>query len=74
MCGAPDAWDRIVTRGDLAARDGLMFQRTGDTIVGAIGLNRPRDMRFIKRMMGAGKTPSDAELADEDVGFRDLMR
>ncbi len=74
MCGAPDAWDRTVTRGDLAARDGLLFQRTGDRIVGAIGLNRPRDMRFIKRMMTAGKTPSDEELADETVGFRDLLR
>jgi len=74
MCGAPDEWDRIVTRGDLTARDGLLFQRAGEKIVGAIGLNRPRDMRFIKRMMGAGKTPSDAELADEAIGFRDLMR
>ena len=74
MCGAPEAWDRIVTRGDLTACDGLLFQRAGDAIVGAIGLNRPRDMRFIKRMMGAGKTPSDAELADEAVGVRDLMR
>lgn len=74
MCGAPETWDRIVTRGDIAACDGLLFQRAGDAIVGAIGLNRPRDMRFIKRMMGAGKTPSDAELADEAIGFRDLMR
>ena len=74
MCGAPDEWDRTVTRGDLAARDGLLFQLDGARIVGAICLNRPRDMRFIKRMMGAGKTPTDAELADEAVGFRDLMR
>ena len=74
MCGVPDEWDRIVTRGDLAARDGLMFQRIGEKIVGAIGLNRPRDMRFIKRMMGAGRTPSDKDLADEAVAFRDLLR
>jgi len=74
MCGAPDSWDRIVTRGDISACDGLLFQMQGDTIVGAIGLNRPRDMRFIKRMMGAAKTATDEQLADESVGFRDLMR
>lgn len=74
VCGAPDAWDRIVTRGDIAARDGLMFQMAGERIVGAIGLNRPRDMRFIKRLMTAGKTASDDQLADEAVGFRDLLR
>ncbi len=74
MCGAPDEWDNVVTRGDISARDGLLFQRVGETIVGAIGLNRPRDMRFIKRLMTAGKTPTAAELADEDVGFRELLK
>ena len=73
-CGAPDAWDRTVVRGDIAARDGLLFQLAADKIVGAIGLNRPRDMRFIKRMMTAGKTATDEQLANESVGFRDLMR
>ena len=74
MCGAPSKWDRIITRGNIAACDGLLFQKQGDAIVGAIGLNRPRDMRFIKRMMGANKTATDEQLADENVGFRDLMR
>lgn len=74
MCGAPDSWDNLVTRGDLSDRDGILFQRNGETIVGAIGLNRPRDMRFIKRLMTAGKTPTTAQLADEDVAFRDLLK
>ena len=74
MCGAPSKWDRIITRGNIASCDGLLFQKQGDAIVGAIGLNRPRDMRFIKRMMGASKTATDEQLADENVGFRDLMR
>ncbi len=74
MCGAPDVWDNTVARGDLAARDGLLFQRVGEKIVGATGLNRPRDMRFIKRLMTAGKTPTAAQLADEDIGFRDLLK
>ena len=74
MCGAPSKWDRIITRGNIASCNGLLFQKQGDAIVGAIGLNRPRDMRFIKRMMSANKTATDEQLADENVGFRELMR
>jgi len=74
MCGAPAGWDNIVTRGDISARNGLLFQRDGEKIVGAIGLNRPRDMRFIKRLMTGGKTPTAEQLSDETVGFRDLLK
>ncbi len=74
MCGAPLDWDETVTRGDLASRDGILFQLDGGKIVGAIGLNRPRDMRFIKRLMAAGKNPSAEQLADDSIGFRDLMK
>jgi NADPH-dependent 2,4-dienoyl-CoA reductase/sulfur reductase-like enzyme len=74
MCGAPLDWKETVTRGDMAARDGILFQLKEGRIVGAIGLNRPRDMRFVKRIMAAGKTPSPAQLADDAIGFRDLLR
>jgi NADPH-dependent 2,4-dienoyl-CoA reductase/sulfur reductase-like enzyme len=74
MCGTPEGWDETVTRGDLAARDGLLFQLSGGKLVGAISLNRPRDMRFVKRLMTVGKNPTMDELADESVGFRDLLK
>jgi NADPH-dependent 2,4-dienoyl-CoA reductase/sulfur reductase-like enzyme len=74
MCGAPLDWKETVTRGDMAARDGILFQLKEGRIVGAIGLNRPRDMRFVKRIMAAGKTSSPAQLADDAIGFRDLLR
>ena len=74
MCGAPADWKETVTRGDMAARDGILFQLKDTKIVGAIGLNRPRDMRFVKRLMAAGKTPTLAQLADDNIGFRDLLR
>ena len=73
MCGAPLTCDATVTRGDLAARDGILFQLDGGRIVGAIGLNRPRDMRFVKRLMAAGKTPTMDQLSDDGIGIRDLM-
>jgi len=74
MCGAPVTWDATVTRGDLAGRDGILFQLDGGRIAGAIGLNRARDMRFVKRLMAAGKTPSAEQLADDNIGFRDLLK
>lgn len=74
VCGAPEAWQDMVMRGDIAARNGILFQREGETVTGAIGLNRARDMRMVKRLMTAGKTPSAEELTDESVGFRDLLR
>ena len=61
-------------RGDIAARDGILFQRDGDTITGAIGLNRARDMRFVKRLMGTKKSPTAEQLADESAGFREMLR
>lgn len=74
VCGAPLDWNRTVMRGDIAGRDGILFQRDGDAITGAIGLNRARDMRFVKRLMSSDKSPSADDLADESVALRDLLR
>jgi 3-phenylpropionate/trans-cinnamate dioxygenase ferredoxin reductase component len=74
MSGAPDVWDDIAIRGDLAERDGIIFQLNEGNLVGAISLNRPRDMRFVKRLMTAGKSPSRDTLIDEAITFRDLLK
>ena len=74
MCGAPVEWDATVTRGDLAARDGILFQLECGRMVRAIGLNRARDIRLIKRLMTARKNPTAKQLADDSIGLRDLMR
>jgi NADPH-dependent 2,4-dienoyl-CoA reductase/sulfur reductase-like enzyme len=72
MSGAPEEWDEIVVRGDIAGLDGLLFQLNSGLLVGAISLNRPRDMRFVKRLMSAGKSPPKEALVDETVSFREL--
>jgi NADPH-dependent 2,4-dienoyl-CoA reductase/sulfur reductase-like enzyme len=74
MSGAPEVWDEIVVRGDIAGLDGLLFQLKDGVLVGAISLNRPRDMRFVKRLMSAGKSPPKAALMDETVTFRELLK
>lgn len=74
MSGAPIAWDDTAIRGDIPGLDGILFQLNEGSLVGAISLNRPRDMRFVKRLMTAGKSPSRDALTDEAVAFRDLLK
>lgn len=74
MSGAPDIWDDIAIRGDVAGLDGILFQLNEGNLVGAISLNRARDMRFVKRLMTAGKSPPRDALVDEAVAFRDLLK
>lgn len=74
VAGMPESWDRVVFRGDSASSDFIGFQMAGDRLVGAMSLNRPRDMRVARRLIGGDKSLDDAALADENVSMRDLMR
>lgn len=74
VAGLPDSWDRVVFRGDPGSADFIAFQMTGDRLVGAMSINRPRDMRVARRLIGGDKPLDDAALADENVSMRDLMR
>ena len=74
VAGVPTEWDTIVSRGDPASRNFLSFQTTGDEVVGVTAVNRPRDMRFARRLIGAGKRVDSTALADENTPLRDLAR
>lgn len=74
VAGMPESWDRVVFRGDSASSDFIGFQIAGDRLVGAMSVNRPRDMRVARRLIGGDKSLDDAALADENVSMRDLMR
>ncbi len=74
VAGLPEIWDRVVFRGDTGAADFIGFQMAGDRVVGAMSVNRPRDMRIARRLIGGDKPLDDAALADEAVSMRDLMR
>ena len=74
VAGMPERWDRVVFRGDPASTDFIGFQMAGDRLVGAMSVNRPRDMRVARRLIGGDKALDDAALADESVSMRDLMR
>lgn len=74
MCGAPEAWDNTVMRGGITARDGILFQYDGDQLTGALSVNRPRDMRFVKRIMDRGLSPAASDISDENIAVRELLK
>ncbi len=74
VAGLPESWDRVVFRGTPGSTDFIGFQMAGDRMVGAMSVNRPRDMRIARRLIGGDKALDDDALADETVSMRDLMR
>lgn len=74
VAGMPETWDRVVFRGTPGSTDFIGFQMNGDRMVGAMSVNRPRDMRIARRLIGGDKALDDDTLADESVSMRDLMR
>jgi 3-phenylpropionate/trans-cinnamate dioxygenase ferredoxin reductase subunit len=74
VAGVPAEWDTVVYRGEPKSCDFLAFQMAGGDVVGVIAVNRPRDMRFARRLIGSGKAVDPKALADEESPLRDLTR
>ena len=76
MAGAPAAVDRTVVRGRPDGADGAsIFQFDGERLVGAVTLNRGKDMTMIRRLLGQDDLALPIEqLADETVPLRGFMR
>jgi NADPH-dependent 2,4-dienoyl-CoA reductase/sulfur reductase-like enzyme len=72
VAGAPETWDRLVVRGDPAAKKGIVFYMEGAHVVGATAFNQGRDMRFCKQLIESARDVDDADLADEAKRLRDL--
>ncbi len=73
IAGAPETWDRLVVRGDPAAKKGIVFYMTGDHVVGASAFNLGREMRFCRQLIETAKPVADADLADEGKRLRDVV-
>ncbi|MEE8084384.1 MAG: FAD-dependent oxidoreductase [Alphaproteobacteria bacterium] len=74
IVGAPERWERLVTRGDPASGRGVVFYMVGPRVVGATAFNQGREMRACRRLVESGKAVSDEELADQATRLRDLAR
>jgi NADPH-dependent 2,4-dienoyl-CoA reductase/sulfur reductase-like enzyme len=74
VAGMPADWDAVILRGDPSSGAYMIFQLAADRPVGAMSVSLPRDMRFARRLLQAGKPVDAAALADESVSMRELAR
>jgi 3-phenylpropionate/trans-cinnamate dioxygenase ferredoxin reductase subunit len=74
MIGLPEAWDEVATRGDLADNAFMTVYLKDGKIIGAISVNNPRDLRFAKRLMQAGKEVSTDSIADTSIKMQALLK
>jgi 3-phenylpropionate/trans-cinnamate dioxygenase ferredoxin reductase component len=74
MIGLPQSWEQLATRGDPASGEFITFYLKDGKIDGAISINNPRDVRFAKRLMQAGKQVSAEDLANPDIKLQALLK
>jgi 3-phenylpropionate/trans-cinnamate dioxygenase ferredoxin reductase subunit len=70
VAGHPHADDDVVWRGTLESLDFAAFYLRAGVLVGAIGANRPRDVRSATRLIAARGRPDPALLTDPTVDLR----
>jgi 3-phenylpropionate/trans-cinnamate dioxygenase ferredoxin reductase subunit len=63
-------WDDVVIRGSMEELDGVAFYLLEGVLLGALGLNRGRDVRRAMKLIGS--RPDPARLRDEDTDLRTL--
>jgi 3-phenylpropionate/trans-cinnamate dioxygenase ferredoxin reductase component len=66
------AWDAVVIRGSLDERDFVAFYLNEGVLLGALGLNRGRDVRRSLKLIGS--RPDPERLKDPEVDLRALAK
>jgi NADPH-dependent 2,4-dienoyl-CoA reductase/sulfur reductase-like enzyme len=74
LVGLPIVWDRAATRGSPDARQFITFYLKDGRIDGAAAINSARDVRFVRRLMAAGKPVDPDRLVDPAVKLQDLLK
>ena len=74
IAGFTEKWNNLIIRGDINRRDCTGFQVESGLIQSALSINRPRDMRVVRRMIGAQLPFSESDLEDDDIPLRDLLK
>jgi 3-phenylpropionate/trans-cinnamate dioxygenase ferredoxin reductase component len=70
--GLVSDWDELVVRGNLEERDFLAFYLKEGALMGAVGLNRGRDVRRCEQLIRARRPLDPTALKDEDVDLKKL--
>lgn len=76
VAGHPSVHDEVLWRGTLESLDFTAFYLRRGVLVGAVGANRPRDVRAAMRLIAVNCRPDPAMLTDPSVDLRrtDLVR
>ena len=72
IAGAPNKWDKLVTRGDMASGKFMIFYMAAGRVVAVNTFNLGRDMRSAKRLIETGKMVAESDLADDKSNLRTL--
>lgn len=70
---APDGYDRVVFRGDTAAREFLAFWLSGGRVLAGMNVNVWDVTDPIKALVASGRPVDPERLADPDVPLSDLL-
>ena len=73
VVGLPDSTQRVVIRGDVAARNFSAFFVRDDRVTAALGVNRPEDVRIARLMIQHGSAASEAQLTDVDTDLAEFV-
>ncbi len=73
MVGLPEAWERLVLRGDMAARRFTAFYLQGEQVVAANAVNNGRDIRPARELIARHIAVADTALADPATNLRALL-
>ena len=72
MSGHAQSTDKLVYRGDPSSSSFSAFFLDGGAISGVVGVNRPRDVRAVRRLLETRQGVDPAQLADESVELRKI--
>jgi NADPH-dependent 2,4-dienoyl-CoA reductase/sulfur reductase-like enzyme len=72
IAGVPQAGDEIIQRGTLGSGPIVFFHLRDGKLVAAIGIDKPRDVRFGKEIIALGGQVTAAELADPSVSLASI--
>jgi 3-phenylpropionate/trans-cinnamate dioxygenase ferredoxin reductase subunit len=74
MAGLSAGHDKVVVRGDRAARRFSVFYFRGETLLAVDTVNRAPDHIAARKLLDAGKSPTFAQAADEGFALAQLLR
>ena len=74
MAGLSAGHDKVVVRGDRAARRFSVFYFRGETLLAVDTVNRAPDHIAARKLLDAGKSPTFAQAADEGFALAALLR